>query len=52
MAFYSFFSENDAMRALRVNQNSKVVVGQMNNELKLIIVQVICEDYVHFFIKA
>ncbi len=27
MAFYSFFSENDAMRALRENQNSKVVAG-------------------------
>ena len=31
------FSEIDAMRALRVNQNSKVAAGQLNNELKLTI---------------
>ena len=30
-------AQNDAMRALRVNQNSKVAAGQLNNELKLII---------------
>lgn len=34
MAFKSFFSdENDAMRALRGNRNSKVAAGQLNNEL-------------------
>ncbi len=30
-------AKNDAVRAVRVNQNSKVAVGQLNNELKLTI---------------
>ncbi len=30
-------SENSAMKALRVNQNSKVVAGQIKSELKLTI---------------
>ena len=30
-------AQNDAMRALRVNQNSKVAARQLNNELKLAI---------------
>ncbi len=35
--FLQLFSENDSTGALRVNQNSKVVAGQINNELKLTI---------------
>ncbi len=30
-------TKNDAMKAVRVNQNSKVAGGQLNNELKLTI---------------
>lgn len=35
-ASYSFFSESESMRALGVNQNSEVMSGQTNEELKLL----------------
>lgn len=37
VTFFTFFSENDATRAVRVVQNSKVVARQRNNDLKLTI---------------
>ena len=45
-------AQNNAMRALRVNQNSKVAAGQINNELKLTIklrkVMPLMLHYCHF----
>lgn len=32
---YRFFFENDPMKGVRVNQNSKAVSGQINNKLEL-----------------